>query len=240
MAGFSPSLTGIFSISRLYPKHIPSYPDISRHIPTYPATSHHVPLRLALQRPAAIRCSAYRHRAHRRHTTRRDALHACELCPMHTRSLDSARQANVAQSSSVACSHAKHSGEPSANACGKCRVVMDASRSGSCIPIISHCISSYLDISRHIPTYPDVDIAKNAGQTRDLKGGHVFAPPPRGGPPELNPAWTFDIYRKWLRTTKDLAVVAASQRTSVLHSEDHLLAVQNSKLGSAGKHSRIV
>ena len=36
------------------------------------------------------------------------------------------------------------------------------------------------------------------------------------------------------------AVVAASYRTRVLHSEEVLLAVQNSKLGSAGKHSRIV
>ena len=43
-----------------------------------------------------------------------------------------------------------------------------------------------------------------------------------------------------LRTTKDLAVVAASQRTSVLHSEDHLIAVQDSKLGSAGPPFRIL
>ena len=43
-----------------------------------------------------------------------------------------------------------------------------------------------------------------------------------------------------LRTAKDLAVVAASQRTSVLHSEDHLLAVQDTKLGSAGQPFRIL
>ena len=35
-------------------------------------------------------------------------------------------------------------------------------------------------------------------------------------------------------------MVAASQRTSVLHSEDHLLAVQNSKVGSAGPPLRIL
>ena len=35
-------------------------------------------------------------------------------------------------------------------------------------------------------------------------------------------------------------MVAASQRTSVLHSEDHLLAVQDSKLGSAGPPFRIL
>ena len=43
-----------------------------------------------------------------------------------------------------------------------------------------------------------------------------------------------------LRTAKDLAVVAASQQTSVLHSEDHLLAVQDSKLGSPGPRLRIL
>ena len=35
-------------------------------------------------------------------------------------------------------------------------------------------------------------------------------------------------------------MVAASQRTSVLHSEDHLPAVQDSKLGSAGPPFRIL
>ena len=36
------------------------------------------------------------------------------------------------------------------------------------------------------------------------------------------------------------AVVAASYRTRVLHSEDHLLAVQDSKLGSPGPRFRIL
>ena len=43
-----------------------------------------------------------------------------------------------------------------------------------------------------------------------------------------------------LRALYNRAVVAASHRTRVLHSEDHLLAVQNSKLGSADEHSEIV
>ena len=41
-----------------------------------------------------------------------------------------------------------------------------------------------------------------------------------------------------LRALYNRAVVAASHRTRDLHNHDHLLVVQNSKLGSAGKHSR--
>ena len=55
----------------------------------------------------------------------------------------------------------------------------------------------------------------------------------RGCPAGLIFRWTFDIYRKWLRALYNRAVVVASHRTRVLHSEDHLLAVQNSKLGPA-------
>ena len=96
-----------------------------------------------------------------------------------------------------------------------------------------------------IPIDLDKVPIKYSGNPAELEGAlytRSAATTTRGCPPELNSAWTFDIYRKWLRTTKDLAVVAASQRTSVLHSEDHLLllAVQDSKLGSAGPPFRIL
>ena len=52
--------------------------------------------------------------------------------------------------------------------------------------------------------------------------------------------WRVLLLSEMFRRLYNPAVVAASYRTRVLHSEDHLLAVQNSKLGSAGGHSWIV
>ena len=52
--------------------------------------------------------------------------------------------------------------------------------------------------------------------------------------------WTVVRIPQTLRTTTPPAVVAASQQPSVLHSEDHLLAVQDSKLGSPGQRFRIL